>query len=362
MCRFAASRDADAAEHALRALIVPRLAPSLFADRIRRLQAMYSACTDNCSPPYAGPGLQITSEINYQCEMWLPLTELRRHFYQFYRQALTYSPVLSSTPFASLPSWAAISAGFPDFLRQFTNPARLLHRITIDADLRTRFLFWSFMPERFYGAGSDRYPEQAAVIAAWLHRRSPQCVPLRCLDAASGDGAAGYGLVRLLCEQGWHPERFAVEGWTLDPLEVWSAAYGRFPHNPGHESRFGAVTAPVFEQGADRSLVFRAVDLTALADTETSDQSGRFDLIVCNGLLGGPILNRQDDLRNVVSALRRLLAPGGMLLAADHFHGGWKKKLPGELLRELFRANGLSVADAGEGLAGLAPVRFPMPG
>ena len=362
MCRFAASRDAEAAEQALRALIVPRLAPNLFADRISRLQAMYSACTDNCSPPYADPGLQITSEINYQCEMWLPLAELRRHFYQFYRQALTYSPVLSSTPFASSPSWAAVSSGFPAFLKQFTNPAALLHRMLIDADLRTRFLFWSFMPERFYGAGSDRYLEQAAAIAAWLHRRSPNCGTLRCLDAASGDGTAGYGLVRLLCEQGWRPERFAVEGWTLDPLEVWSAAYGRFPHNLGRESRFRAVTAPVFEQGAHHSLEFRAVDLTALADTDTSNRSDRFDLVVCNGLLGGPLLNRQDDVRNVVSALRRLLAPGGMLLAADRFHGGWKKKIPGELLGDLFRTNGLTVIQAGEGLAGLAPAHFPMLG
>jgi len=50
-----------------------------------------------------------------------------------------------------------------------------------------------------------------------------------------------------------------------------------------------------------------------------------------------------------------MLAPGGMLLVADRFHGGWKKNIPGEILGDAFRANGLSVTQAGEGLSGQAP-------
>ena len=354
MVCFTPSRDSGDAEDTLTTLIKPQLNPLLFAGRIQRLQRMFSACNASCPPPLAGHGVHITPEITYQCEQWLPLDELRPHFYRLYRHVLSYQPVLSSTPFAHAVSWAGIVSRFPPFLRHFVNPAALLELLLADAELRMKFLFWSFMPERFYGDGSDRYPGQTAIINEWLRRREGRGGRVRCLDAACGDGMAAYGLARLLLEQGRAPERFEIEGWTLDPLEVWAAAHGVFPHNPHREALFRTWVSPVFEKEANRSILFRDADLNTMPDRKVSCDNDAFELIICNGLLGGPIVNRPEEIRRIVSNLSQVLAPGGMLLVADHFHGGWKKNIPGEVLGDVFRAGGLSVAEAGEGISGLA--------
>ena len=87
------------------------------------------------------------------------------------------------------------------------------------------------------------------------------------------------------------------------------------------------------------------------ADLLDPPGSEKFDLIICNGLLGGPIIHDIVQMRTIVQNLSGLLRPGGLLLAGDHFHGGWKKRVPTLLLGELFRECGLRVREAGEGLA-----------
>jgi SAM-dependent methyltransferase len=347
MFSFVPSHASVDAGHALSQLISPPAIPDMNGNRIRVLRHMYSLYRSFCRPPCAGYGVHVTTEINYQSEQWLPLERLRTDFYQFYRQVLTYPPVLSSTPFAGAASWAAIVSRFPPFLQEYTNPGVLLQQLLSDADFCLKFLCWSFMPERFYGDGADRYPGQAAVLEEWFRQKNGR---VRCLDAACGDGSAAYGVARLLLEQGWNPDRFRIAGWTLDPLEAWAAAYGMFPHNSLRETRFREWVAPVFEKVAHYSMLFSPVDLM-----EMSDGVEKFDLILCNGLLGGPIINRSDEIGRVVANFRRMLTPGGMILVANRFHGGWKKNIPGEILGDAFRANGLSVTQAGEGLSGQAP-------
>jgi SAM-dependent methyltransferase len=349
MVCFTPSRDSGDAEHTITTLIRPQLNPLLFAGRIQRLQRMFSACSASCPPPFAGYGVHITPEITYQCEHWLPLDELRPHFYRLYRHVLNYQPVLSSTPFTYALSWAGIVSRFPPFLRHFVNPAALLELLVADAELRMKFLFWSFMPERFYGDGSDRYPEQSVMIAEWIRQRHCRSRRLRCLDAASGDGANTYGMARLLAEQGWLPDRVEIEGWTLEPLEAWAAAQGRFPHDPAREKVFREETADCFEQGFDTAVRF------CCADILNAPKTAPFDLIICNGLLGGPIIHARCAMGAVVQNLTGLLAPGGMLLAADHFHGGWKQKCPQQELRAVFKMNGLNSLEVSEGIGGLKP-------
>ncbi|MBL0225811.1 MAG: hypothetical protein IPQ16_09625 [Geobacteraceae bacterium] len=346
MIRFAPSRDPGDADLTLATLVNPRLNPLPFAQRIQNLQRIFSVCIAGCPPPWPSPDLHITPEIAYRSEHWLPIDQLRPHFFSLYRQALMYPPVFSSTPFTQGAGWATIAAGFPCFLRRYTNPACLLQQLVVDEDLRRRFLFWSFMPDRYYGGGSDRYPGQSAVIEEWIRNRHGHGIRLRCLDVASGDGANTYGVARLLVSQGWSPDRFEIEGWTLEPLEAWAAAHGRFPHDPVRESFFREETGDFFEQGCFASIRFCCVDIL------TEPAAAPFDLILCNGLLGGPILHRPESVRRIVSCLSRLLVPGGLLLAADHFHGGWKKNIPGETLGDAFKACGLSVAEAGEGISG----------
>ena len=90
-------------------------------------------------------------------------------------------------------------------------------------------------------------------------------------------------------------------------------------------------------------------------DCSLSKGEAQFDLILCNGLLGGPIVNSETDLTWVARNLAALLRPGGLLLAADRFHGGWKKNIPKETLGDVFKRCGLVVSEAGEGIVGLKP-------
>jgi SAM-dependent methyltransferase len=347
MISFTPSLDPAVATENLSLILSPRMRPELFHDDIQRLGDMFDAFVRACPPPWPAPGLALTPEIHFQSELWLPLALVEPAFRRLYRHALTWPPVLSSTPFASSLNWAEIVSAFPPLRGWPPSPSLLLERMLVHAALRTDFLCWSFMPRRFYGNGSNRYPGQTEFIRHWLRERRQRGGELRCLDAACGDGGASYALLRLLLEQGWPAESLRVEGWTLDPLEVWSAAHARFPLDPLRQSAFRQALAPLFEQDCHRRLQFRAVDLE-----EIPAGGERFDLIICNGLLGGPIINHPQPMERIALNLARLLRPHGMLLVADHFHGGWKKSIPRETIQELLRACGLHVIMAGEGIAG----------
>lgn len=350
MLSFAPSLDPAVAAKNLSRILSPRVRPELFSSDIRCLRSMFDAFTRACPPPWPAPGLAITPEIHFQSELWLPLALIRPAFGRFYRSALNRSPLLSSTPFSCQASWAGIAATFPPLSGWPVDPSQLLGRMLADDELRAEFLCWSFMPRRFYGSGSDRYPGQLAYIRHWLGQRQEGGGELRCLDAACGDGAATYGLVRLLLRQGWLPERFRVEGWTLEPLEVWSAAHACLPHDPNRERTFREAVLPLCEGDRQRSMIFRVADLEAIPASVEG-----FDLIICNGLLGGPIINHPQRMESIVRNLAALLRPHGLLLAADHFHGGWRKGIPREVIGELFRSCGLGVFLAGEGIGGVVP-------
>ena len=352
MFAFTPSLDSGEAATNLAKLLTPRIEPAFFRYAVPRLTRMFAAAVNSSSPPWPASGLNVTREINYQSELWLPLEIIRPVFERFYSLSLTYPPVFSSTPFTDGTSWAAIVSAMPAFFGHSADPARLLERLVTDEILRLKFLIWSFMPQRFYGDGCDRYPGQTDFLHEWLGSRRRGPGQLRCLDAASGDGAATYGLAGILLMCGWMPEQFAIEGWTLDPLEAWTAAHATFPHDPDREALFRKRTALLFDHTAARSMIFRQADLL-----QSPVASSGFDVIKCNGLLGGPIVNRCSLIRTIVANLVLMLRPGGILLAADRFHGGWKRNIPGETLGDVFVSCGLEVVEAGEGPAGVTSSR-----
>jgi len=348
MFAFTPSLDPRDAASSLEKLLTPHIEPVPFHLAVARLGRMLAAAVDSCPPPWPAPGLAVTPEITRQSETWMPLSVIRPVYERFYQAALTYSPVLSCSPFATGTSWAAIVSAMPAFLGHSADPAGLLERLLIDDGLRLKFLAWSFMPRRYYGAGGDRYPGQTTYLEKWLNSRRGWQGRLRCLDAACGDGLATYRLVGMLLEAGWSPDRFGIEGWTLDPLEAWAAAHAVFPHDPSRETLFREKVATFFDRPVSGTLIFRQADIL-----QRSDCGPVFDIITCNGLLGGPIISRLDRIRTVVENLAGLLRPGGILLAADRFHGGWKKYIPGKILGDVFETCGLKVVAAGEGPGGL---------
>jgi len=309
---------------------------------------MSAAFAAFCPPPWPSPGLCLTPETHYQSELWFPLAELQPIFDRFRRAALVYPPLPGGSPFCEASSWAGVAAVLPPPLSCCPTPLRMLQRLLTDSRAREGYLFWSCMPNRFYGKAMDRYPHQTALIRQWLQQRQAGEQPVRCLDAACGDGAVTYGLVRLFLDHGFTHECFRVEGWTIDPLEVLAAAHCILPHDPLRQEALRRWTVPVFSSGAERSLSFRQADLLTMAGDRQ-----QFDLILCNGLLGGPLIHEREEIGRIVNNLAALLMPGGLVLATDSFHGGWKQKCPHHQVQALFASAGLAPIEAVEGVGGL---------
>lgn len=344
MFSLSPSPDDRNASSNLEKLLVRQIEASTFTNILHSLRERFLRYAATCPEPLAAAGLDVTPEIRRQSELYLPLAGIARAFSRLYRAALTYQPILESTPFHNALSWADVYAALPQRFRFNADPSRMLEALLINPELLREFLFLSFLPRRFYGA-FRRYPGQSCSVQSWLGERAGTAV--RCLDAACGTGEGCYDLALILLENGFQTSDFMIEGWTIEPLEVWAAAHARFPHDPSREAQYQRETAAVFGSKAFGRMIFRTVDLKAIPG------GFEFDLILCNGLLGGPIVHHPDDILHIVSGLTGLLAPGGRLLASDSFHGGWTKKIPGELLGDLFRTCGLSVCDVGEGIGGI---------
>ena len=320
----------------------------LFRSAIHRLHVRFRIYAATSPEPLPSPGLIITPEIRAQSERYLPVADIAAIFNRLYSAAVSYPPILSSTPFHNALSWADVFAELSAEFQSSANPARLLGSLLADRRLLIRFLFTSFLPCRFYG-GTGRYPGQQHFIREWLANRRGETIS--CLDVACGIGESTYGLATLLSEAGYQPGKVRIHGCTLEPLEVWAAIHSRFPHDLPRETLLKAVTSTVRERGFDHCISFHCHDVLNLPLFNGS-KYGSFDLILCNGLLGGPIIHEKRQLDEVIENLVRLLVPGGFLLAANSFHGGWQQKCPQNELRALFEKHGLKTILSGEGIGG----------
>jgi hypothetical protein len=58
-----------------------------------------------------------------------------------------------------------------------------------------------------------------------------------------------------------------------------------------------------------------------------------------------------DQLATAVTSLARRVKPGGILLAADRFHGGWKKEAPPEVVKGVLLRSGFRLHPIEDGIA-----------
>ncbi len=313
--------------------------------RITRLRERFRVYAATCHHGLWAPGLVITGETRSVTDCYLPMAELARVFHRFLSLALRYFPPVTASPIHAATTW-------PDALHQLqpyitsSDPAVLLERLMADESFRIGFLFALFVPKR-HGGGFKRYPGQWEFLRKWLKERNPgRKDKLRCLDTACATGESTYELAMLLTENSLPPESFLVHGSTLEPLELFAAAHIFFPHHPGRQDSFRRRTEPVFVSGAFERMVFFTEDITR----PCGECGEGYDVIICNGLLGGPQLSCGKDLETVVKGLEARLRDGGIILAADHFHGGWKKRSPAPVLHGIFSKYGLRVHHIGEGI------------
>jgi SAM-dependent methyltransferase len=226
----------------------------------------------NCSPtPLWAPGLAPTPESRYWHERYLPVREYCRGLASLLRPALPH-PDWGPTCLRN-PRFLAIT----DFWRDL--PPAFAGRLTWQANELLSLGCALASPPRF-GTAANRYPEQLCELRNFLATRKQ--ASLLDLGCGTGDGTAEMAAL------GFAP----CVGVTLEPLEAWMA-HQRFPQ-----------------------IDFQACDILEL------ELPTRFDLIVCNGLLGGPLLHKPAEFASLLDRLKPLLAPGGRLAIADRFHGG----------------------------------------
>lgn len=313
--------------------------------RVRRLDGLFRTYAATCPAPLWAPGLVLTNEVINQAEQYLPLSEIARAFSRFCRLAidspdsadlLLFHDALGWLPLLEKLAWPLVDA----------NPAELLQLLLNDQETRCRFLFALNLPKQ-HGGDFTRYPAQMRILATWLKNRHPGKATLSCLDAACGTGEGTWDLAGALLAAGFSPDAFLIRGFTLGAMELFAAAHAFFPHDPDRQRAYRAKTAPLFAAGIAGRMLFRQADL------RLDDNGETHGVILCNGLLGGPMLHERGSVEAVVRRLAASLEPGGMLMAADRFHAGWHKVFPREQLKELLVGCGLRLVDGGEGIAGI---------
>jgi SAM-dependent methyltransferase len=311
------------------------------AERFR----IYTACY-----PHGlwAPGVVITPEMRNLTECYLPMDEIRSAIVRLFAVALRFSPFLGASAIHNAAGWLDILQGLQPLISS-PAPAYLLRRLMVDEGFRCQFIFANFLPSR-YGGGFGRYPGQKMLLRKWLaENRSQLSSGVSCLDVACGSGEGTYELALLLMEEGFPVESINVRGTTLEPLELFAAAHCSFPHDPRRTGAYRRQTVPLRECGATEKIRFTLEDLTGSFPNKVDE----YDIILCNGLLGGPLLHEPRALLETVRRLAGRLRKEGILLAASRFHGGWKKLMPDEVLGGIFSTCGLRCLPIAEGVVGV---------
>ncbi len=292
------------------------------------------------------PGLVVTGEMRGSTEQYLPMTEIRSAFNRFFSLALRYPLSDENNPFLSASNWLDLLQRLR-LPKEAVNPAALLRNLIIDESFRVRFLFSVFLPKH-HGGTFSRYPDQISFLEGWItQRRAFLSQEANTLDAACGTGESTYDVAGLLLKCSIPSRAQRIHGCSLEPLEVFAAAHGCFPHDPEREERFRSITVPLFTAQATSGMLFFQDNIMR----QPTRKEKPYDIILCNGLLGGPFLHGPDLLEKAIAALAKRLKAGGVLLAADRFHGGWKKDSPPALIEEIMHHNGLVVQRGDFGIA-----------
>lgn len=339
---------ADARRDVVRTVV--RGGDLLTPEFVRALDRLAMAFTTLCAYYPFGcwrQGLVVTAEMHRLVEQYLPLAEVWRAW----RGVVTASiaPPVSMFPGeGAAASWLAILERLD--LAVPMAPHLLLGRMLRDEEFREKVLFAWYLP-RHHGGGFNRYPAQLVWLRQWLGQRRARGVrDIKCLDAACGSGEGTYELAALLAEVGFYPHATVVRGSTLQPLEVVAAALAHFPHDPEREQEYRQQLTTLLPRAATAQVTFRPEDLRQpVADPD------HYDLILCNGLLGGPLLHDRLELQQVLRGLVARLRVGGILLADDRFHAGWHRAVPRAELAGMLVNSGLRLLPLASGVGGELP-------
>lgn len=334
-------------EHNLSRLLFRGMIKDHSLDRhAARLSNRFQVYSSRCPFGLWDNGLVVTVEMRAVTELYLPMAEIasafRRLFSLSFRRPGDRESAFLSLPFTWLDVLQRLHRTWPD-----VDPGRLLERLAKDDDYRIRFIFTLMLPSQ-HGGSFHRYPGQTLFLDKWiqeqgLHRHGE----IRILDAACGTGESTYELAMLLQSRGVSSRHFRVHGRSLETFELFAAAHGFFPHDPEKELLYRDIIERLLRDGGTGGIAFFQGDVTRPPQPEEKP----YDVILCNGLLGGPYIHTLESVTTAVESLAARLGPGGIMLASDRFHGGWKRKMPPERLKEIFRKKGFRLLPVTDGIA-----------
>ena len=252
----------------------------------KRWEARLANWRHYAAPPWWARDIIITPELRANYEMWLPIREFLHDLKDIGRVWLPDEECLPlplrHKTYLSLPDlWAALPPSLDGKL--CFSPQELLAFFCALAD-----------PPRF-GVVCGRYNDELALIKS-LARPN-----MRVLDIACG---VGLNTLEIAVVSGAE-----TIGLTTEWLEVWMATQRRLPHDPTREQDMQCFPCDLnvrFQQGRAECFAFEKP----------------FDLIVCNGLIGGRFFHDEAQYTAFLDSCRNALAVGGSILLANHFHDG----------------------------------------
>jgi len=348
---FTPTLEAAEAKRRLDRLLIPgSILDADLASRIDRIACAFQSYAACYPLPLWAPGLIIDNEMRGMTEALFPMSEIRAIFDLVLRRGCQFPPLLSGSYLHSSASWLDLLNKLRPQLGQ-ADPAATLRELALDSEKRRRFLFTLLLPHHFGGA-FDRYPQQSQWLELWLKENLGRLNgSIRALDSACGSGEGTYGLAELISAAGFAGKSCLLHGSTLEPIELFAAAQVFFPHDLDREREYRTRVAPLLMMTDPIPMEFYLDEVGAV---KRRDQ---YDLILCNGLLGGPMMHEAGELSGALKALASRLAPGGVLLAADRFHAGWRLRVPTEKLTEMMLEHGLTPRKVPEGIAGAKETR-----
>ncbi len=324
-----------------------RITSAAIERRLERLAQLFGPYIDHY--PYGSwrRGLVLTADMHRLTELYLPLTAIWPCWRDLCAATITVELPNMAAEFLNSASWLGMLHRLD--LPLPMAPHLLLQHLLRDETLREQVLF-SWQLPRQHGGGFNRYPAQMAWLVERLRHYRQERETITCLDAACGSGEGTYELAAAVHRAGFAPGEMTVRGTTLQPLEVVAAALACFPHDRQRQAEYQQTLAILLSPDLFPQIAFCQEDLTC-----TVPDKQRYAIILCNGLLGGPILHDSAQGLSVVRRLAARLESGGLLLADDCFHAGWRCRVPISELRRWFTAAGLQVLDLPSGIGGVAP-------
>ena len=292
---------ARAAAPGLNAQLSIRCANKLAVFNRRWQQRLSNARRRIC--PWWTPGVVVTDEMRRQYELYLPVDRFAQELRMLARCALPHAAWVpaalrvGSSRHEGNPGIPATPRSVPDLWDML--PLEFAGRVVFSAPDLLPLLCAVADPPTF-GTRRGRYPEQLAWVRQWAAGNQGRM--LRVLDIGCGTGAGTREIAAQLAQG-------TVVGVTREPLETWLATRHCYPHR--HAAAAGDNRPP-----PDVNLEFCSGNATALPLNVT------FDLVVANGLVGGPCFQTRRQFSHFLRELKRLTGPESRVVLANRFHAG----------------------------------------